>query len=273
MNPELKGVWEHILEQATGALAHANRHSCYSDPDKPWWKQQAVLQAAHAAELMIKARIAQEHPLLIFETLPRPLSGQPALMDIKDLFERGKTYQWNELPARLWATTGLRLSNEERFQSFGRLRNMIQHFNVPAHRDIGGETIDFVFGVLDPFMNECWSLCAIDYDEDDSPYEYLTAAVVGRELLFNVSARAARAAGSWYVNWDSMTPKYRKEMVRRVDAAWANSESQGLSADLEKGAYGTWQHCKASHPERQKKRARAAKSASTKRPGRKSTRI
>ncbi len=80
MNPDLKGVWEHMLDLATGALAHANRHSHYWDPEKPWWKNMAVLQAAHAAELMIKARIAQEHPLLIFEKLPKPQPGDPAFL-------------------------------------------------------------------------------------------------------------------------------------------------------------------------------------------------
>jgi hypothetical protein len=91
MNPELKGVWEHMRTLATGALAHANRHSCYADPQAPWWQELAVLQAAHAAELMLKARVAQEHPLLIFDQLPKPQPGESALLDIMDLFERGHT--------------------------------------------------------------------------------------------------------------------------------------------------------------------------------------
>ena len=254
MNPELNGVWEHMLELATGALAHANRHSCYSDPQTPRWKEQAVLQAAHAAELMLKARIAQEHPLLIFEQLPKPQPGEPALLDIQDLFERGRTYQWTELPARLWATTGLRLQHEELFVSFGRLRNVIQHFAAPEARDVGGETIDFVFRVLDPFMNECWGLCAIDYDEDTSPYEYLTAAVVGRGLLFHVSQGAARRAGSWDVSWESMDPAYRGEMERRVDAAWATIDEVPEKSDFTRrfrdGERQRWEACKVNKVDR-----------------------
>lgn len=225
MHPDLKGVWEHMVEQAKGALAHANRHSCYSDPETPWWEVQAVLQAAHAGELFLKARIAQEHPLLIFDQIPKPQAGGTDLLDVGDLFERGKTVQWSELPARLWATTGIRLANQDVFVAFGKLRNTIQHFAVPGGRDLSGETIDFVFKVLDPFINECWGLCAIDYDEDSSPYEYLTDALVSRELLFCVSPEAASAVCMWSVDWDGMPPAYREELVRRVDAARPNDES------------------------------------------------
>ena len=70
MNPALKGIWEHIFDLALGALAHANRHAAYAAIDNASWHELAVIQAAHAAELFIEARIAQEHPLLIFEHLP-----------------------------------------------------------------------------------------------------------------------------------------------------------------------------------------------------------
>lgn len=70
MNPALKGIWEHMLDLGLGALAHANRHAAYAAMENERWPQLSVLQAAHAAELIIKARIAQEeHPLLIFEHL------------------------------------------------------------------------------------------------------------------------------------------------------------------------------------------------------------
>lgn len=71
VNPALKGIWEHIRDLGLGALAHAHRHAAYAAMENPRWPELSVLQAAHAAELLIKARIAQEHPLLIFEQLPR----------------------------------------------------------------------------------------------------------------------------------------------------------------------------------------------------------
>lgn len=69
MNPALKDVWKHMLDLGLGALAHANRHAAYYDMENARWPDLSVIQAAHAAELIIKARIAEEHPLLIFEQL------------------------------------------------------------------------------------------------------------------------------------------------------------------------------------------------------------
>ncbi len=100
MNPELKDVWEHMRDLGLHALAHANRHTCYSDPAGPRWSELGVLQAAHAAELLVKARIAQEHPLLIFEQLPRP-PDEVADLNLVDLFEHGRAIQWSDLPATM----------------------------------------------------------------------------------------------------------------------------------------------------------------------------
>lgn len=231
MHPDLKDVWKHIREQAEGALAHANRHSCYWDPQTPHWKQQAVLQAAHAGELFIKARIAQEHPLLIFDQLPKPQPGSSELLDFGDLFERGKTLQWSDLPARLWAATGIRLPREDLFVSFGRLRNTIQHFAVP-NRNLAHETQDFVFRVLDPFINECWGLCAIDYDEDDASSEYLPPSIVRRELLFSVADGWASAVDSWDVDWAKLSPAYCEALVARIEAASSElSDTERASLD------------------------------------------
>ncbi len=67
MNDILKNVANNMLELGLGALTHANRHAAYQDPVNDKWGELSVLQAAHAAEILIKARIAQEHPLLIME--------------------------------------------------------------------------------------------------------------------------------------------------------------------------------------------------------------
>src|SRR4029077_12809683 len=90
-------VWEHMRHLGLGALAHANRHAAYASYENPRWPELSVLQAAHAAELLIKARIAQEHPLLIFDQLPR--SGSIGVtLDFDALFREGRTLQWPELP-------------------------------------------------------------------------------------------------------------------------------------------------------------------------------
>jgi len=219
MNADLQGVWEHIRDLGLGALAHANRHAAYAAMENARWPDLSVLQAAHAAELLIKARIAQEHPLLIFDQLPRSTQVGGPHLDLSDLFRVGRTVQWSDLPERLWASTGLTLLNRERYDAFGKLRNGLQHF-APAHGiDPGEETLRFVFDVVDPFINQCWGLFAIDYDEDDEPYVYFVHALVSREIPFLVSHGAAAAYEHWDVDWDTASGAYSAEMQRRVRAA------------------------------------------------------
>jgi hypothetical protein len=209
MNPALRGIWEHMRNLGLGALSHANRHAAYSSPENPQWSELSVLQAAHAAELLIKARIAQEHPLLIFEQLPRSSQASTTILDLEDLFKQGRTLQWLDLPERLWATTGLSVPNKSGFDGFGRLRNGIQHFMPSPDIDYCEETRRFIFGVIDPFINDCWGLFAVDYDEDYEPYVYFVNALVSYEIPFLVSPEAAKEFDNWVVDWSSVTPSYK----------------------------------------------------------------
>jgi len=219
LNPALNGIWEHIRDLGLGALTHANRHAAYAAMENPRWPELSVVQAAHAAELLVKARIAQEHPLLIFEQLPRFTQASNATLELEDPFKLGRTVQWNELPDRLWASTGISLHNKEVFDSFGKLRNGIQHFGPPPDRDAGEETLRFIFGVIDPFINRCWELFAIDYDEDYEPYAYFVQALVSREIPFLVSPAAAREFDIWDVDWSQVGGGYQDLIRRRVEIA------------------------------------------------------
>lgn len=60
-----ENVHEHMRGLGLGALAHANWHANRKSLENKYWSELSVLQASHAGELLIKARIAQEHPLLI----------------------------------------------------------------------------------------------------------------------------------------------------------------------------------------------------------------
>lgn len=217
MNPALHGTWEHIRRLGLGALAHANRHSNYAAFENDAWADLSVVQAAHAAELLIKARIAQEHPLLIFEELPKTTTTTGSVLELRDLFERGRTYQWSDLPDRLWATTGIKLPDVTIFKSFGRLRNGIQHFSAPEGLDLSAETVKFIYQVIDPFINECWNLFAVDYDEDHDPYVYLIGSLFRHEVPFLVSPGAAKCVDYWDVDWSAASPAYDKEMKRRLE--------------------------------------------------------
>lgn len=210
-----------MLDLGLGALAHANRHAAYAAYENDRWPDLSVLQAAHAAELLIKARIAQEHPLLVFEYLPRPTAAAVPQLDLDQLFRDGRTYQWSELPDRLWASTGIVLPERKQFEQFGRLRNGIQHFAPAPEQNAGEMALKFVFGVIDPLINECWDLYAIDFDEDYEPYLYFVRALVSREITFLVSKDAAACFRDWDADWDCVSESYRDLMHERVRVASA----------------------------------------------------
>jgi len=202
-----------------GALAHANRHAAYAAMENSRWPELSVLQAAHAAELLIKARIAEEHPLLIFDQIPRSAQASGTQLDFADLFRQGHTIQWSDLPERLWAATGLSLPSKDRFEAFGKPRNGLQHFAPAPGGDAGEETLRFVFEVIDPFIHSCWGLFAVDYDEDYEPYVYFVHALVSREIRFLVSPEAASELEHWDVDWSAVAPAYKNEMHARVAKA------------------------------------------------------
>ena len=54
MNTQLEGIWKRMLNLGLGALAHANRHAAYCCMENERWSDLSVLQAAHAAEILIK---------------------------------------------------------------------------------------------------------------------------------------------------------------------------------------------------------------------------
>jgi hypothetical protein len=148
----------------------------------------SILHAAHAAELLIKARIAQEHPLLIFETVPKARDG--AALDFATVARDGRTYEYSALPNRLWAATGIRIKREAEYHNFGRLRNIIQHFATPEE-DLSYRTAAFIFNVVDPFIGEQWELFAIDYNEEDGDhFEHIFESLVRRNLRPRLSPHA-----------------------------------------------------------------------------------
>ena len=188
MTPELRGVWENTRDLGIGAMQHALRLSFYSTPENPRWPALSVLSAAHAAELLIKARIAQEHPLLIFEAVPK--SKNDSRLDFATVASEGRTFQYSDLPDRLWAATGARVPHLDEYKSFGRLRNVIQHFAEP-NEDLSCRTSEFIFSVVDPFIGEHWGLFAIDYNEEyGDHYEHMFESLVARNLRPRLSPTA-----------------------------------------------------------------------------------
>lgn len=226
MNSELKFISDHMLQLGLGALKHANGHSNYISFENNMWPELSVLQTAHAAEILIKARIAEEHPLLIFEHLPKSSDvTKDSVLEFKHLMEKGRTYQYSELPNRLWATTGIRLQKPERYHQFGLLRNSIQHFVGPEGTDCSLESLKFIYEVIDPFIHECWDLFAIDFNEDHEPYVYLIAGLLSKGIEFLVSPESAQHLQHAHFSWTESQPSYREKMEARFDRALSTTTS------------------------------------------------
>jgi hypothetical protein len=131
--------------------------------------------------------------LLVFDDLPRSTQSEVAHLDFQLLFEKGRTVQYQDLPERLWAATGIRLPHVDLYLRFGRLRNAIQHF-APPKINPSRETLDFIFRVLDPFIHDTWGLYAIDFNEEGGDhYEHVFETLVEQDIRPLISPDAAKS--------------------------------------------------------------------------------
>lgn len=164
MHPDTRQVSEHMRQFGLAILGRAVYDVTFSEMSRPFAHAMAVGHAAHGAEIVIKARIAQEHPLLIFNNLPKSTTTTGHLT-ISELFQHGRTIQFHELPEVLWATTGVRLEKADKFKAFGNLRNTIIHFAAP-NADLACETLRFCFDVIEPLVQKFWSESLFYYAEE-----------------------------------------------------------------------------------------------------------
>jgi len=138
----------------------------------PYSHAMSVVHVAHGFEILLKSRIVEEHPLLIFKKVPK--TTQATEIKMEDLLEHGQTIMYSELPERLWATTGHKINDTHAYENFGNIRNQIIHFSVPAI-SLDKETLKYVFNVIEIAINEWWDETIFDYVEayDDSIHEYI----------------------------------------------------------------------------------------------------
>ncbi len=206
-----------------------------------------VVHAAHAAEILLKARIAQEHPLLIFSKLPKSNPSKDALTLI-DLLEGGRTLSYEELPDQLWATTGIKVERLNQYREFGRLRNQIIHFSMTNANALDTLTLRYSLEVLDPLVESFWGRSVIDFIKNDPHPSYAEIFQCGmfedsiRQRGFPIEQRLRRLLGEASREaWEEMQAHYeedRKFNESKTDKdlaaeyqAW--SESQADYADDE----------------------------------------
>jgi hypothetical protein len=201
MHPELDDVANHMIKIGLGVLSQAQKNIFYCDYTALNGGVFGVLQAAHAAEIIIKACIAQQHPLLIFSSLPKSSNVNGTLLDMNSLISSGKTIDYNDLPEKLWSTTGYKIQELNLYNSFGKLRNTIQHFAVPS-RDLNREAGEFIYRVIDPLIGHFWSLYAVEYcDSEELEYSLLPTLV-----SYGISFRYPE-------KWGFYVEKAKKELI------------------------------------------------------------
>lgn len=165
MHPDTRKISEHMKDFGLHVLGKAVVDVIFSEYTSPYSHAMGVVRCAHAAELIIKSRIAEEHPLLIFEVLPKAKDPSGKVMDVSDLLRDGKTIMYSELPNVLWASTGVKVPDIARFNSFGKLRNTITHLAVPD-ADLVMETLSFSFLVIEPLIRQFWNVDIVDYMQE-----------------------------------------------------------------------------------------------------------
>jgi hypothetical protein len=202
----------HMKELGLSAPSHATWHATTMSFENPYWPELSVLQAAHAAEILIKARIAEKNPELIFKKPVAPLGKN------EDALGSARTHQYSDLPAILVHETGIKLSNAEMYYRFGIIRNKIQHFLPPTSIDFSVETVRFIFEVVDPLIQECWGIYAIDFNEEPDTLAYIVEYLINKEIPFGISPDLLKDP-QVRLEWAKSGAKYRKEMHLRISSS------------------------------------------------------
>lgn len=184
MHPSLTNLHERILESALAALTRANTDAVYFDLRMEHRKFLAPLSAAHAGELLIKAIICKEHPLLLFRNLFERSTNEE--IDLQWLIENGQTHDFSKLPAVMWASLGEALPHKASYETIRRLRNQVQHFTPSAGTSVDDDCLEFIYKNVDPLLNSHFGLFAHNYHEDEFD-DYVIACLVRRQIEFSIS--------------------------------------------------------------------------------------
>jgi hypothetical protein len=164
---ELRDIPIYMRDFALHAMGKSLVESVFSQYTNPYSHAIAVVHCAQGAELILKARIAFEHPLLIFEKLPKA-TGDNQPITASALFDNARTVTYSSLPDLLWAATGVNIPDRAIYDSYGRLRNSIVHLGTPQE-NMSERTLNFAFRVMEPLVKEFWSESITEYMMEYDP--------------------------------------------------------------------------------------------------------
>lgn len=161
---DLHDVAAHMRDFGLCLLGRAVADATCSEMMRQYAHASAVTMAGQAAEIIIKAKISDTSPLLVFAKLPASPQTDRELT-VEDLFDSGRSHMFDELPNLLWAVTGIRVPNLAEYRNFGKLRNTIMHFAVPEE-ELADSTLSFAVNVMEPMVRTFWQISAIAYAEE-----------------------------------------------------------------------------------------------------------
>ncbi|KMK66813.1 hypothetical protein [Puniceibacterium sp. IMCC21224] len=174
------------------ALKSANHHATYFDYSLDHYGTASILDAARAGELLFKATIAKQHPLLIFRDIfSLKLIGEPG-PDLDSLIASAKTHDFSVLPNILWLVTGEKISDPEIFELVRARRNALQHFFHHDTWDSFAESsrflaFKFIYRNLDPILFSKFGMCAIEnFEHQADGYEYTVHSLLRMGERFSV---------------------------------------------------------------------------------------
>jgi len=130
----------------------------------PYEHALGAINVAHGFEILIKARIVEQHPLLIFDkSLNNEKIKKGKDLEFQDLLDNGRTIDYSKLPYQLWAVTGYVLKDEKLFKDFGLIRNQIIHFHAPLSLSLPELTFKYSFTLIEKAINEWWNKSIFEY--------------------------------------------------------------------------------------------------------------
>ena len=149
-------------------IAKGTVNATYSEMTEPYSHAMGLIQVANGFEILIKSKIVEEHPLLVFTKIPKETHLTDGNIKLVDLLEYGQTIMYSELPDRLWATTGYKIEPIDLYKKFGKVRNQIIHFAVPEI-SLSDLTLEFTFTIIERAINSWWDTTILEYalDYDD----------------------------------------------------------------------------------------------------------
>ena len=211
---EIDEIPERIFRMASDALTQANTNAVICGRGVEHRANMSILDAAHAGQLFLKAVIAKAHPLLIFRDLFSLDKSAEEPLDLRHIFEHGRTYSLEHLPKLLWVVHGERLPDLGSFEKLRKARNAIQHFCAPEIGHPGDLSLTFLYRNIDPLIKRHFSVDAVDFMEPDE-IGYLIERLVRLELPFSSSEVIEICEFNISEALENVSDAYRKNVEQR----------------------------------------------------------